>query len=57
VKPHASSLEALIAQLDGDVEKGLPPERVAERQQRIGFNELAESPRPSFWRRFLGQFN
>lgn len=40
-----------------DAEKGLTSAQVAERRAQYGYNELAETPPPPLWQKFLGQFN
>jgi Ca2+-transporting ATPase len=53
--PHAESAEAVIARYAVDSERGLDQADVADRQARLGANQLQETPPPPKWRRFLGQ--
>lgn len=54
---HAYSAEETIRELQTDPEKGLSNEEARRRLSRFGPNELAERPRPGFWRMLLDQFN
>lgn len=54
---HARSAEEAIEALQTDPEKGLTAEEARRRLSQFGFNELAERPRPGFWRMLLDQFN
>lgn len=57
VPPYALSVAAVLSQLGSDSDQGLLEERVAELRARYGYNELGETPGPTVWRLFLGQFN
>ncbi len=54
---HARSVEEALAGLEVDPQKGLTTEEARRRLARVGPNELAERPRPGFWRMLLDQFN
>lgn len=51
------SIEEVIDQLKTDVEKGLSQTEATKRLKEYGPNELAEKPRPGFFRMLLSQFN
>jgi Ca2+-transporting ATPase len=55
--PHAYSLEMLWQALDSNRVNGLADSEITRRQNRHGFNELAEAPPIPAWRKLLGQFN
>jgi len=54
---HALSVEEAVEALDSDQQQGLTSEEAQRRLQDVGPNELAERPRPGFWRMLLDQFN
>src|SRR4030065_313239 len=54
---HALETTAVFQQLKTSAEFGLTNEEAARRLVRYGPNELAEEPRPGFWRMLLAQFN
>lgn len=56
-KCHSMSIEEVIDQLKTDVEKGLSQAEAAKRLKEYGPNELAEKPRPGFFKMLLSQFN
>ncbi len=54
---HARSIEETCRELETDPQRGLTKEEARQRLSRFGFNELAERPRPTFWKMLLDQFN
>ncbi len=56
-KWYALSVPKVATWLETDLERGLSPQQVSERQARFGPNALAEKPRPSFWARLWDQLN
>src|SRR3990170_6964377 len=54
---HALEANAVFRELKPSPDTGLPPEEAAARLTRYGPNELAEAPRPGFWRMLLAQFD
>ncbi len=56
-KWHTLSRSESARALDSELERGLTPEQVRQRQAQFGPNELQERPRRSFWQMLLDQFN
>jgi len=54
---HARPVEDAVRALNTDPQYGLTTEEARRRFSRFGPNELAERPRPGFWRMLLDQFN
>ncbi len=54
---HARSVEETFGELKTDPQYGLTKEEARLRLSRFGLNELAERPRPTFWKMLLDQFN
>jgi Ca2+-transporting ATPase len=54
---HTLSSREAASRLGTDVDSGLSPAQVAERQAQFGANELAERPRPGFLTRLWDQLN
>jgi len=54
---HARSVEDAVRALNTDPQYGLTTEEARRRFSQFGPNELAERPRPGFWRMLLDQFN
>ncbi|MGD1994528.1 MAG: cation-translocating P-type ATPase [Anaerolineae bacterium] len=54
---HNLLVEEAAAQLDVDREHGLSQSEAERRAAEFGLNELAERPRPGFWKLLLDQFN
>ncbi len=54
---HARSVEETFRELETDPQRGLTKEEAHRRLSRFGPNELAERPRPTFWKMLLDQFN
>jgi Ca2+-transporting ATPase len=54
---HAREAAAIFAELMTSPQSGLSPAEAARRLAEVGPNELAEAPRPTFWRMLLDQFN
>ncbi len=54
---HSLSVEEAIRQLNTHLHQGLTQAEVEERRAVFGFNELQESPRPTFWHRLWSQLN
>ena len=54
---HSREAAAIFAELKTSPESGLPAAEAARRLAEGGPNELAEAPRPTFWRMLLDQFN
>jgi len=54
---HARSVEEAVQALNTDPQYGLTTEEARRRFSQFGPNELAERPRPGFWRMLLDQFN
>ncbi|HEC34032.1 MAG TPA: cation-translocating P-type ATPase [Chloroflexi bacterium] len=54
---HAQSAEKTVAALRTDCGQGLTTEQARRRLAEVGYNELAERPRPGFWRMLLDQFS
>ncbi|MFN3763335.1 MAG: cation-translocating P-type ATPase, partial [Anaerolineae bacterium] len=54
---HTRSVEETLRELETDPQRGLTKEEAHRRLSRFGFNELAERPRPTFWKMLLDQFN
>jgi Ca2+-transporting ATPase len=54
---HHLSVEDATAKLDVDREAGLSQSEAERRVDEYGLNELAERPRPGFWKLLLDQFN
>ena len=55
-KPHAQSIEAIVAELGADPSTGLTSAEAAKRIARDGRNELPPPKRPSALKRFFAQF-
>ncbi|MGI6207732.1 MAG: cation-translocating P-type ATPase [Anaerolineae bacterium] len=53
---HAFPLDAVVAALGSDVNRGLSAQEAARRLEQYGPNELREAPRPGFWQLLLRQF-
>jgi Ca2+-transporting ATPase len=53
---HARTVDAVLTALAVDPERGLDAVEVEERRARSGPNRLQETPLPSVWWRFLGEF-
>ena len=54
---HHLSIDDVARQLEANPEKGLSSEKVAERHDRFGPNQLTAQKKQSAWLRFLQQFN
>jgi Ca2+-transporting ATPase len=54
---HSLTATEAATALESDLEQGLTVEQVRARQDQLGPNELKETPRRSFWRMLLDQFN
>ncbi|HIE38306.1 MAG TPA: cation-translocating P-type ATPase [Anaerolineales bacterium] len=54
---HARTIEETITTLATDPRRGLTTEEARRRLAEVGTNELAERPRPGFWRMLLDQFD
>jgi Ca2+-transporting ATPase len=54
---HALGVPDVLPELATSPESGLTSEEAARRLTRYGRNELAEKPRPGFWRMLLGQLS
>jgi len=54
---HALEANAVFRELKTSPDTGLTEQEAAARLTRHGPNELAEAPRPGFWRMLLAQFN
>ncbi len=54
---HSLSIEEVLSALGTPRAEGLSVEEAQARLERYGPNELAERPRPGFWRLLLGQFD
>ncbi len=54
---HAQELSDIYQELDTSPVAGLTSAEASRRLEHCGPNELAEAPRPSFWRMALDQFN
>jgi Ca2+-transporting ATPase len=54
---HSLSTEQTTQELKVDSEKGLSATDVRDRLTKYGNNELAERPRPGFWKLLFDQFN
>lgn len=54
---HSRSVAETLSAFQTDPERGLSSAEVQRRRAQFGFNELAERPRPGFWRMLLDQFN
>ena len=53
---HNLSAEETLEQLNTHHTMGLSTSEVQERQRSVGFNELKEAPRPTFWNKLFSQF-
>nr|BAL56591.1 calcium-translocating P-type ATPase, PMCA-type [uncultured prokaryote] len=54
---HALSVEEVLQKANIDPRHGLTTDEARQRLTQFGPNELAEHPRPGFWRMLLEQFN
>jgi Ca2+-transporting ATPase len=54
---HARSVEETFRDVNTDPQHGLTTEEARLRLAQFGPNELAERPRPTFWKMLLDQFN
>ncbi len=54
---HALEVSDLLPALATSPERGLTAEEAARRLERYGYNELAEKPRPGFWKMLLAQLS
>ncbi len=54
---HALADREILETLGSHAERGLPPEEVADRYERYGWNELQFKPGKPAWLRFLLQFH
>ncbi|MCX6070182.1 MAG: cation-translocating P-type ATPase [Chloroflexi bacterium] len=54
---HALEVSDLLPALGTSPERGLTTDEAARRLARYGHNELAEKPRPGFWKMLLGQLS
>ena len=54
---HARSVEETFREVNTDPQHGLTTEEARLRLAQFGSNELAERPRPTFWKMLLDQFN
>lgn len=54
---HHLSVQETGQQLNSDLDAGLAPEAVSQRQEEFGPNQLTADPGTSPWMRFLQQFN
>ena len=54
---HTLSIDEVAASLEIDLQQGLSTEEARRRLAEVGPNELAERPRPGFWRILFNQFN
>lgn len=54
---HARSMEETFREVNTDPQRGLTTEEARLRLAQFGSNELAERPRPTFWKMLLDQFN
>jgi Ca2+-transporting ATPase len=54
---HAREAADIFAELRTSAQQGLSSAEAARRLAEGGANELAEAPRPTFWRMLLDQFN
>jgi Ca2+-transporting ATPase len=54
---HALEVSHVLPALGTSPERGLAMDEAARRLTRYGYNELAEKPRPGFWRMLLGQLS
>jgi Ca2+-transporting ATPase len=54
---HSISVEETIDQLSTHRMDGLSSDEVMQRLKIYGYNELRETPRPTFWHRLWDQFN
>lgn len=57
VKWHILPPQDVLQNLSTDIEKGLTTTDVNQRLEKYGKNELAEAPRPTWFQRFIAQFN
>lgn len=55
IPAHTLTAEAIIAELEGDAQRGLTHERVKSLLERWGPNRLKPPVRPSLWKIFLRQ--
>lgn len=54
---HALSAEEVYKRLETGVQNGLSSQEAARRLEQYGRNELAEKPRPTFWKMLFDQLN
>ena len=54
---HARSVEETVREVNTDPQRGLTTEEARLRLAQFGPNELAERPRPTFWKMLLDQFH
>ncbi|MGQ9803709.1 MAG: cation-translocating P-type ATPase [Anaerolineae bacterium] len=54
---HARTVEETFREVNTDPQHGLTTEEARRRLAQFGSNELAERPRPTFWKMLLDQFN
>lgn len=54
---HALSEEEVYKRLETGVQNGLSSQEAARRLEQYGRNELAEKPRPTFWKMLFDQLN
>ncbi len=54
---HNLSTEQAVQEVEADTERGLSQDEAQRRISQFGPNELAERPRPGFWKLLLDQFN
>ena len=54
---HSQSIDEAVAALKSHRQEGLSPEEASRRLEQVGRNELAERPRPGFFKMLLDQFN
>ncbi|MCE5282328.1 MAG: HAD-IC family P-type ATPase, partial [Deltaproteobacteria bacterium] len=54
---HCKTIEEVVGDHHADLDRGLNPQQAQERFTQYGPNELAEKPRPGFFRLLFEQFN
>ena len=54
---HALDMQAVIAKLDTQSDRGLTEQEAENRLLKYGANSLLEAPQTSFWKMLLDQFN
>jgi Ca2+-transporting ATPase len=54
--PHGEAVDALVARLGADLQKGLTEDEAAARLAKDGKNELPPPPKPNWIKRFFSQF-